>query len=138
MRSYESTPELLDEYEMTCPYSKCLRTFYTNNSKAVLCCDSHRGKYYREINKERLNQQKEQNAGMLNNANVLKRLYESELKICSERELRIAGFNFRILGTPKRTTEGRVCYQFFEFILVKVAEEKDKYEVDVITKKASS
>lgn len=113
MRSFESIPELLDEYEMTCPYSKCLRTFYTNNSKAVFCCDSHRGKYYREINKDRLKHERDWNKTFMSNAECLKRSYLIGEKLLTERELKLIGFDFKVMAKPVENKEGRTCFIFF-------------------------
>lgn len=134
MRSFESNPYSLDELELECPYSKCERTFYTENPTAIYCCDSHRGKHFREKNREKTEHNRLKTKKFNENAKILADLYHRNFRGLSERELRISGFHFDALDKAINTEDARTCYIFFSYGLAISKQNSKQYEIFKITK----
>lgn len=121
MRSHKPIPGLIDQHELFCQYEGCTINdglFYTDNPNAKFCCDEHKGKHNRELNKPVVNQFKKWNKGFLQNAIALEKLWDKNITTVNKRELLIAGFNSAIMDKQKVTQDGRICFQYFEFLLI--------------------
>ena len=134
MRSFERNHKSLDELELVCPYHKCGRTFYTNNPKAIYCCDSHRGKGYRHKNRRKIEHFRVRRKLFEKNAKIIQSLHSRKITKLSHRDLDIAGFHFDVLNKPKKTEDERVCYEFFNYVLAPSKENSNQYEIIKITK----
>ena len=135
MRSYEPNPKKVDELELVCEFPRCSRTFYTTNPKAVYCCDSHRAKHFRKVNEERLKHERNWNNGFKHNDDALGKLFQMDEKLVSKRELNLVDFDFDVMPPPQQTQDGRLCYVYYEYGLVKDLSETGKYEIVKMKKK---
>lgn len=133
MRSFTHNPDALDEIELVCPYSNCQRTFYTTNPNAIYCCDSHRGKHFRERNREQIERDRLKAKCFNENEKILATLYMKDFKVINERELIIAGFHFDWLEKASQGEDGRLCFIFVDYGLALSNDASLKYEIFKIT-----
>ncbi|NUM51279.1 MAG: hypothetical protein HUU48_09195 [Flavobacteriales bacterium] len=117
-----------------CAYNKCGRTFYTNNPKANVCCDNHRSKLFRELNKEKIEYMAKWKRVFANNARILKRLYNNKFTNVNTSELTIADFDLSVRDAQKESEDGRDCFQYFDYLLIK-SKDNNGFEIRKATAK---
>lgn len=129
MRSFNPDPEKLDQLEMICEFPECGRTFYTTNPRAAFCCDSHRSKHFRLKNKEQIERERTWNKIFKKNGDILSSLYQQKEKLVSLRELKLLGFDFKVMAKPFKGEDDRTCFAFFDFGIVHHSSKPNMFEI---------
>lgn len=110
--------DFIDVVEKTCQYLYCkIMKFYTDNIRAIYCCDEHRYKANQLKNKPRTDLMRDFNRNFLKNCLALKHLYLSGIVLPTKRDLKIAGFDIKHRTAEMKSEQGK-AFIFDEYTLL--------------------